>query len=452
MALTPGEILRQKREELKRSLEQVAADTSIRIHFLQAIEENRMGAIASQTQLRGFIRLYASYLGLDPREILEPSEASSQDAKASQVTVSEAELESKLPNKIKPPKKPKAQLLIAPKESQPAAEKESARIFKEIGAQLKQQREALGLSRSDIERQIKIRELYVFALENGDIDDLPSSVQGRGMLNNYAAFMSLDPEPLQLRFADGLQQRRVEKYVQEEVKKKTPHLRQYNAPITGWRRFLTPDLLLGGGVFVVLFVLIIWGAMQVIGSSRLTQQPTAGSISEILIGTDTPEAISSSQETPDVDITPSPASGETVSTASVDLLATITSVANSPIQIVVVAYQRAFLRVVSDSKEVFMGRIVPGNVYTFTGSSKISLSSGNAAAMQIYYNQQDLGILGATGQILSLDFTGAEMVTATPQFTAMPTRTPLPTVTQSPTETPTVTPTTPLPTVTPYRP
>ncbi len=452
MALTPGEILRNKREELKRSLEQVAADTSIRIHFLQAIEENRMGAIASQTQLRGFIRLYASYLDLDPRAILEPSETLVPEGVSLEGVTSQHEKEESAPEVVKPVLKPSAQSKPAAKVPESAPEKESDRIFKEIGTQLKQQREALGLSRSDIERQIKIRELYVFALENGDIDDLPSSVQGRGMLNNYAAFMSLDPEPLQLRFADGLQQRRIERNAQEEIKKQTPHLRQYNAPITGWRRFLTPDLLIGGGVFVVLFVLIIWGAMQVIGSSRLTQQPTAGSISEILIGTDTPEAAIASQETPEVGITPSPSTSEVVSTASVDLLATITSVANSPIQIVVVAYQRAYLRVVSDSKEVFMGRIVPGNVYTFTGSAKISLTSGNAAAMQIYYNQKDLGILGGTGQTLSLDFTGADMVTATPQFTAIPTRTPLPTMTQSPTETPTVTPTTPLPTVTPYRP
>ncbi len=451
MPLTPGEKLRNKREELKYSLEQVAAETSIRLHFLQAIEEDRTGAIASQTQLRGFIRLYASFLGLNPRDILDLSETPGQD-ESMQIAESQPESQKPLPESPKSftVVKPKPKPVLKPQES--ATQTESDSIFEEIGLQLMRQRESLGLSRSDIERQTKIRELYIFALENGQINDLPSTVQGRGMLNNYAAFMNLDPEPLQLRFADGLQQRRLERVAQEEEKKKTPHLKQYKAPITGWRRFLTPDLLIGGGVFVVLFVLIIWGALQVIGSSRLTQKPTPGSISEILIGTDTPVVEATSLGTPDVDITASPSFGETLNPVSVDLLATITSVANSPIQIVVVAYQRAFMKVVSDSKEVFLGRIVPGDVYTFTGYSKISLTSGNAAAIQVYYNQQDLGILGGTGQTVNLDFTGTDMITATPQFTAMPTNTPLPTYTQIPTETPTITPTPQLPTVTPYRP
>ncbi|MDP3721584.1 MAG: helix-turn-helix transcriptional regulator, partial [Anaerolineaceae bacterium] len=71
MAIAPGQILRKKREEMKLSLEQAAQETNIRIQFLQAIEEDRMGAISSQAQLRGFMRLYASYLGLNPLNIIE---------------------------------------------------------------------------------------------------------------------------------------------------------------------------------------------------------------------------------------------------------------------------------------------------------------------------------------------------------------------------------------------
>lgn len=456
MAFSPGEILRLKREEKKLTLEQAAEGTNIRIQYLQAIEEDRMGAISSQTQMRGFIRLYAAFLGLQPQDLLEPVESvqvvPSTDQKAPEIiaeSVQEQSVLEKLQTRIKKqpvlPAKPK----ISQVESKP--EKISDSIFKEIGKELQWQREALGLSRTDIERQIKIRELYLFALENGQIDDLPSSVQGRGMLNNYAAFMSLDPEPLQMRFVEGLQQRRLEKTAEELARKKSPELKKYNAPITGWRRYLTPDLLIGGSVFAVLFVLIIWGALQVIGSSSQEAVPTAEPISNILIATDTP-ASPTEQATPEIDLTGTVVAGELVNTASVDLLATITAVGNTPIQVVVVAYQRAFLNVVSDSKEVFNGRVIPGNVYTFTGSSKITLTSGNAAALQIYYNQQDLGILGSNGQVLNLDFSGDSMVTVTPQFTAIPTSTPQPTNTQLPTRTPTITDTPELPTITPFQP
>lgn len=457
MANSPGTILRNRREEKKLTLEQAAEGTNIRIHFLQAIEEDRLGAIASQTQMRGFTRLYASYLGLSPQEILEPiptiQEAPLLEAEESEETPSPSILDKiKTSARFNLPKKEAVEKSQSPK---PVAENlpdsVSAQIFREIGADLERQREALGLSRNDIERQIKIRELYVYALENGLIEDLPSTVQGRGMLNNYAAFMSLDPEPLQTRFAEGLQQRRLEKAEEELAKKKSPELRKYNAPITGWRRYLTPDLIIGGGVFVVLFVLIIWGAMQVIGSARLQAEPTAESISSILIATDTP-APATLEVTSEVTLSTTPDSGEVANTASVDLLATITAVGNNPIQVVVVAYQRAYLKVVSDGVEKFSGRVVPGGVYPFTGSSKITLTTGNAAAMQIYYNQQDLGILGGSGQVLNMDFTGNSMATVTPQYTAVPTSTMMPTYTQQPTSTPTLTATPATPTITPYRP
>lgn len=457
MAISPGQLLRNKREEKKLSLEQAALETNIRLQYLQAIEEDRMGAISSQAQLRGFMRLYASYLGINPLEIFEPvrpveelakSGVSTPDSAPAESQKSLLEFASKRLNKKTGNTHQPVQTPVADND---ASNKASTAIFKSIGADLQQQREALGLSRYDVERQIKIREFYIYALENGLIDDLPSTVQGRGMLNNYTAFMNLDPEPMQMRFADGLQQRRFEKAEEELAKKKNPEIKKYNAPITGWRRYLTPDLLIGGGVFAVLFILIIWGALQVIGSSQSQVEPTADSISDILIGTDTPAALTE-QVTPDSQFTITPTGAESINTPSVDLMATISAVDNKPIQVVVIAYQRAFLKIISDGKDVFVGRTIPGNVYTFTGSSRITLTTGNAAAVQVYYNQQDLGILGGNGQVMNMDFTGDTMATATPQITAQPTSTMLPTYTQQPTNTPTITPTPSTPTVTPFRP
>ncbi len=455
MAVLPGELLRKKREAKNLTLEQVADGTNIRIHFLQAIEEDRMGAISSQAQYRGFLRLYASYLGLNPLELLEPVVSASQTVQPPEPeeSLSQPTAGSVLDKVVhrftkKNEEKPEQNLNVETE----LPKRISDVIFKEIGNNLQRQREDLGLSLGDIERQIKIREVYLYALENGLIDDLPSSVQGRGMLNNYAAFMSLDPEALQTRFAEGLQQRRAEKMEEEEAKRKNPELKKYNAPITGWRRYMTPDLMIGGGVFVVLVVLIIWGAIQVIGSSPTKIDPTAESISNILIATDTPSVLATDFLTPEVATTITPTSGDEVSTASVNLLATITAVANSPVQVVVVANQRAYLKITADDKEEFNGRVVPGSVYSFTASQKITLVSGNASAIQIYYNQEDLGILGSSSQTLNMDFTSKVMATVTPRYTASPTATLQPTYTKLPTNTPTVTSTPQPPTVTPYQP
>ncbi|MCX6056005.1 MAG: DUF4115 domain-containing protein [Chloroflexi bacterium] len=430
MAISPGEILRKKREEKNLTLEQVAAGTSIRIHFLQAIEEDRVGAIASQTQYRGFTRLYASFLGLDSSTLFEDSSSHAEPAVTQGIEG--------IHNQQKTAKKEKPNLSIngLPQQTQklqsekkPEISSLSHTLFIEIGAALQQQREMLGLSLSDVERQTKIKELYLYALEAGQIDDLPSTVQGRGMLNNYASFMSMNSEVLQLRFAEGLQQKRIEAVAAEQSQKSSNQIKKYGSPITSWRRYLTPDLIIGSSVFGVLFVLIVWGAWQVIGSSDRANIPTVNSISSILVSSNTPTP-------PLINTTELPSLGDMTSTISVDLLATITSVSSGPIQIVVVAYQRAYLRVVSDGKEVFVGRVVPGSVNTFTGSVKVSLSTGNAAAIQVYYNQEDLGILGVNGQVVNLEFTSQEVVTPTPQFTATSTSTVIPTLTQQPTSTP----------------
>ena len=117
-----------------------------------------------------------------------------------------------------------------------------------------------------------------------------------------------------------------------------------------------------------------------------------------------------------------------------------------PLQVYVVALQRAYLRITVDNKVVFDGRVVPGNAYPFNGNDKIELLTGSAAAIQVFFNQQDLGVLGLVGQVKSYIFTGDGAVTPTPMFTATPTRTTQPTSTSQPS------PTAPTSTITPFIP
>jgi cytoskeletal protein RodZ len=63
-----GEWLRQRREELGISLEQAEADTRIRRTYLEALESEEFNALPDHVVGRGFLRNYASYLALDPKE------------------------------------------------------------------------------------------------------------------------------------------------------------------------------------------------------------------------------------------------------------------------------------------------------------------------------------------------------------------------------------------------
>lgn len=458
--MTVGEFLRQLREEKQISLEEVSRGTNIRINYLEAIESDEWELLPSMPQGRGFARLYAAFLGVSSRDVFDEVERLNQPEPAATTgdqpaggTPPALMVEKPRPARVRLGKSQKQeddQATRVLEQDSPAGPQSSLSqmIFIEIGQTLKRQREALGLSLGDVERLTKIREFFVYALENGKIDDLPSSVQGRGMLNNYASFLSLNADTLQMRYAEGLQQRRQEKFTQDAIAKKEGVAVMGKEPLTGWRRFLTTDLLVGGLVFIILFSLVIWGAVKMINTSIPEVEPTISSISEILVGeepvTATPTVEPGQGEG---DVTQEPTTAPLF--PQFDLQATIAAVEPGPIQVVVVAYQRAFMNINVDGEEAFSGRVVPGNVYAYTGTTSIKLITGNAAALQVYYNQQDLGVLGPLGQVAEIVFTRQEMMTATPRFTPTPTLTQLPTLTALPTSTPLPTVTVPTPTITP---
>lgn len=69
--LSLGEWLRQRREELGISLTQAEIDTRIRIYYLEALETDQFANLPDPVVGRGFLRNYASYLGLDLQEAIQ---------------------------------------------------------------------------------------------------------------------------------------------------------------------------------------------------------------------------------------------------------------------------------------------------------------------------------------------------------------------------------------------
>ncbi|CAF23404.1 unnamed protein product [Candidatus Protochlamydia amoebophila UWE25] len=65
-----GEQLRQKRKQLKISLKEAENATSIRMVYLQALEEGEMEKLISPVYAQGFFKQYASFLGIDGESII----------------------------------------------------------------------------------------------------------------------------------------------------------------------------------------------------------------------------------------------------------------------------------------------------------------------------------------------------------------------------------------------
>lgn len=65
-----GSKLKEKRQELGFSLEDVSSKTLINIKYLDAIENNRFADIPAKTILIGFLRNYSKVLGINPDNLL----------------------------------------------------------------------------------------------------------------------------------------------------------------------------------------------------------------------------------------------------------------------------------------------------------------------------------------------------------------------------------------------
>jgi cytoskeletal protein RodZ len=316
----------------------------------------------------------------------------------------------------------------------------SQEIVKQIGAQLRQRREMISLSLEEIERHTRMRAQFLDALEKGNLDELPSPVQTRGMLANYATFLDMDVDALLFQFAEALQARHRERHPGSPARQRE----HVNIPssVPTLRSFIAGDMVFGIGVVLMLVIFSIWGITRVIAlqseqEAEVQAEATGPSISEALIGTPA--------EVVDAEVTLIPAEDTPIPDLPEGTVEIPTQALNVNVQVNVVAVERTFLRVIVDDEVAFDGRTIPGNAYPFEAAQSIELLAGNGAAIRVVYNQRDLGLLGGFGQIARYVYTADEILVPTPEIPPTPTNTlfvsPTPSETPSPTLTPVASPT-----------
>jgi cytoskeletal protein RodZ len=280
-------------------------------------------------------------------------------------------------------------------------------------------------------------------MESGNLAGLPSPVQGRGMLQNYAAFLGLDNEPILLRFADGLQAQLAEKRAAQPISPDTrPSRRRTNLTLL---RSFPGDWFLGAILIVAVVAFIIWGTIR-ISSLQAAPNPieTVPSIAEALQAT----PVESLSEMPPPSETPLPGPVETQNSPGLEgnpiapppeevpPETPVPTVSDAPVQIYVSVLRRAWMRVTVDENVEFEGRVVPGSAFSFSGEFQIELITGNGAALQVFFNEIDLGVLGVYGEVVYRVFTPQDELLPTPTITPVPTSTPLASPTPQQTDTP----------------
>jgi cytoskeletal protein RodZ len=452
MLETVGQILEQSRTERNLTLEEVATATHIRLHYLEALENNQIEKLPSGVQARGFLRNYANYLGIAVEPLLNLWEGKQPDGPQQPSEILSPDLFSKLPSQDPPSRSDfteeqqqedlgtegDSENII--KDQAPQGQEkthDALSLFIEIGDILHNQRESLGLTLKDIEHYTHVKLHYLKLLEQGQFNDLPSLVQARGMLNNYARFLEVDANHVLSIFADALQLQ----FSQRVSVKYGPKLssRQMSTSAPAWKRFLTTDLLVGSSLIIILLGFAIWAATQVkaISSSEVfeTAPPFSQIFSPQLLPTGgfdplKPTKSNSSQANLEYGEGKTPVSVQNPAVTSTSAPGGL-----GRLNINIVSRQRTYLRITVDGKVEFEGRTISGNAYPFSANDQIELVTGNAAALQVFFNQDDLGTMGSVGQVIRLIFTTNGVITPTPGVTNTPSQTPLPTSTLQPSAT-----------------
>jgi transcriptional regulator with XRE-family HTH domain len=272
--------------------------------------------------------------------------------------------------------------------------------MEDIGKTLHEARARLGLTLEQAERSTRIRAYYLEALERGDLDLLPSPVQARGFLQNYATYLGLDSQAILQRYSEVLNSQRTGPFrrtrLSEAPTRPTVRVRT--------RRF-SADLIVAAIASVAVLAVLIGGFGRLAASLRERNQAA----SAFLIPTFTPEPEEATAPGPPVAAV---GAGETP-TPPVSIEPGLSGVVDLRLLI----EKRGFVIVEVDGQEVYRGRPTPGELLEFQGDELVKVTSGNGGGLRAFYRGEDQGLLGELDEVVIRLWTLTGPMTPTPSPT-----------------------------------
>jgi cytoskeleton protein RodZ len=243
-----------------------------------------------------------------------------------------------------------------------------------LGSDLREAREAAGLSVTEVADRTRIRRTLIECIERDDFAPCGGDVYARGHIRALASVVGLDPAPLLAEFerAHGAQEVTATEVLQTEARVARAPRERTGA---NWTAVMVAALL----------VIAVIGGFELL--HRNGGNPTAGS---------TPPSSPHSSS--------SPASPSTSSSSSAGSSAIAQATAQGVQVQLTVATGKSWVAASNDAGNLFEGLVNAGQVKTFTDSQKIKLVIGNAGAVRLVVNGVDLGSPGGSGQVVRLTF------------------------------------------------
>ncbi len=293
-----------------------------------------------------------------------------------------------------------------------------------LGSELRAARESRDLTLEQAEKQTRIRAHYLEALEQGNFSALPSAVQGRGFLRNYARFLGLDAELLVARFdaairgggsrrgrrqppvfaddptLDSTARRTITREATGPVKTVTGQMKAVNvtapsqrmpavAPTSAeTRRRRNRNMTLGTLIIVTISV------MALVILIFYSAQPNGGSLLSPILTTAPTLAPTTETIQDQITLTPIPSRPTALPNPNGSATPAVIQAGAGGLSIQITVVSRALISVTTDGQVQYNGSAGPGEVLTYTAKNTIQLHTGNAGGIEVVVNgipQEPLG-------------------------------------------------------------
>jgi cytoskeletal protein RodZ len=276
-----------------------------------------------------------------------------------------------------------------------------------IGYALEKARKERGLTLEEVESATKIRKRYLAGLEREDFGVLPDAVYAQGFLKTYANYLGLDGEELSRELKDRRRPRR-----ERTVTYSAPKSSDFDRPLinpgelsaSGRRRTISGTTILTLlaallALATVVGVLYYVGrGVQISGEDPAPSPPAEKNQQQAADGS-RPEAAGPPEAENEKKEAAGRGAGDPESADDAepqpDSLTVVVNVEGSA----------SWLSILADGNLRYEQIAQPGFSRTFEAQREISIRTGNAGAVGVEVNGQDLGKLGEYGEVLTRDFT-----------------------------------------------
>lgn len=246
-----------------------------------------------------------------------------------------------------------------------------------LGERFRAAREARGLTLSEVAEQIRIRSVYLAAIEEENWPAIGAPVYVRGFLRTYARFLGLDAEEAVATF---------NRQTAGAAPEAAATALEAPASRPSEPRRLLPFIWIASIVAVLLIAYVAFNAFS-------PRQPDGQS------------ALAIATESPAPDLSASPnASASSFATSSPTAAASAqATIAQQPNSLALQLSAPSWLRVVVDGSVKIEGTFPAGTAKTFRGK-RADVLIGNAGGVRVIVDGKDIGPLGKSGDVVERAF------------------------------------------------